>query len=253
MRERHPFSAGASVWVAKVPRSTEHRLDAKQGRETGILARLLDRRGTEECSHGGDREQRVVDPLAVNRTRAMGQHLLDGDPVVQDLLVSFLHGLAVAQGDDVELSLAVSVLLLPQSRQPALHRRRGSRRFRCSRARIRCCFPLFPCSSSGPSSSPLTASSSVVMPRSADLPGPGFQGERSRTSRLYVSGSHHCTLTFHSMRALRGAWQRPPPPTRGPAATLRGGAQIFKAAWGSQLQAAVCARPPGPGCGGADR
>lgn len=43
----------------------------------------------------------------------MGQHLLDGDLVVQNLLVSLLHGLTLAQCNDVELRFAVTILLLP--------------------------------------------------------------------------------------------------------------------------------------------
>ena len=50
----------------------------------------------------------------------MGQHLLDGDTVIQDLLVSLLHGLKVCQGNNVELRLAVTILLLLQTLQAAL-------------------------------------------------------------------------------------------------------------------------------------
>lgn len=43
----------------------------------------------------------------------MCQHLMDGDPVVQNLLVSLLYGLTLAQRNDVELRFAVTILLLP--------------------------------------------------------------------------------------------------------------------------------------------
>lgn len=46
---------------------------------------------------------------------------MDGDPVVQDLLVLLLHGLMVAQGNNVELRLAVSILIPPQTLLAALH------------------------------------------------------------------------------------------------------------------------------------
>lgn len=48
-------------------------------------------------SHRGHRKQRVVYLLSIWRPRAMGQELLNSDPVVEDSPVSLLHDFLLAQ------------------------------------------------------------------------------------------------------------------------------------------------------------
>ncbi len=71
--------------------------------------------------YSSDGEEGVVDCGSLGRFLPVRHQLLNGHPVVQDLLVPLLHHLAVAELDDAGLraSLSAAERILPEALQPA--------------------------------------------------------------------------------------------------------------------------------------